>query len=334
MRFVDEYAVTLRGRAPATGSEHRASRPTTAGWTRTGHPVPGTWSTRAALQHPRNRGPVRAHLRRRPGASALARRIRRVGRKRVERLMRSAGLQGAFLRTRLARTQRDRTRARRRRRIWSTATSPRPRRTGSGSPTPPGSPAAKACSGSPRSATCSPTGSSGGRPPIAATPNSILVALEYGIWSRDVRDGQLIHHSDRGSNYTTFRFSARLRGPTEYCASMGSVGDSYDNALMENFWSTLKIELVYRTSWRTRKRPRTRCSPTSRHSTTRPKLSSSCRRRPGGGARVVARGFTAACRGVVELFGGQGSGGACRAWVLNSLRSAVTCRSPAARRAR
>ncbi|MEU7949733.1 IS3 family transposase [Micromonospora chalcea] len=34
--------------------------------------------------------------------------------------------------------------------------------------------------------------------------------------------------------------------------SMGSVGDSYDNALMENFWSTLKIELVYRTSWRTR----------------------------------------------------------------------------------
>ncbi len=33
---------------------------------------------------------------------------------------------------------------------------------------------------------------------------------------------------------------------------MGSVGDSYDNALMENFWSTLKIELVYRSEWRTR----------------------------------------------------------------------------------
>ncbi len=33
---------------------------------------------------------------------------------------------------------------------------------------------------------------------------------------------------------------------------MGSVGDSYDNALMENFWSTLMIELVYRKSWRTR----------------------------------------------------------------------------------
>ncbi|MBT0770735.1 IS3 family transposase, partial [Kineosporia sp. J2-2] len=34
--------------------------------------------------------------------------------------------------------------------------------------------------------------------------------------------------------------------------SMGSVGDSYDNALMENFFSTLKTELAYRTAWRTR----------------------------------------------------------------------------------
>jgi putative transposase len=79
----------------------------------------------------------------------------------------------------------------------------------------------------------------------------ILAALEYGIWSRDVRDGQLIHHSDRGSNYTSFRFSQRLQD-NGIRPSMGSVGDSFDNALMENFWSTLKIELVYRTSWRTR----------------------------------------------------------------------------------
>ncbi|WP_433077755.1 IS3 family transposase [Dactylosporangium sp. CA-052675] len=79
----------------------------------------------------------------------------------------------------------------------------------------------------------------------------ILGALEYGIWTRDVRDGQLIHHSDRGSNYTSFRFTQRL-SDNGILPSMGSVGDSYDNALMENFWSTLKIELVYRTSWRTR----------------------------------------------------------------------------------
>lgn len=61
----------------------------------------------------------------------------------------------------------------------------------------------------------------------------------------------MIHHSDRGSNYTSFRFAQRLQD-NGILPSMGSVGDSYDNALMENFWSTLKIELVYRTSWRTR----------------------------------------------------------------------------------
>lgn len=79
----------------------------------------------------------------------------------------------------------------------------------------------------------------------------ILAALEYGIYSRQVRDGELIHHSDRGSNYTSFRFADRLYD-NGILPSMGSVGDSYDNALMENFWSTLKIELVYRQAWRTR----------------------------------------------------------------------------------
>src|SRR5689334_18819673 len=79
----------------------------------------------------------------------------------------------------------------------------------------------------------------------------ILGALEYAIWSRDVRDGRLVHHSDKGSNYTSFRFTTRL-ADNGILASTGSTGDSYDNALMENFWSTLKIELVYRTSWRTR----------------------------------------------------------------------------------
>ena len=55
----------------------------------------------------------------------------------------------------------------------------------------------------------------------------ILGALEYGIWTRDVRDGQLIHHSDKGSNYTSFRFSTRL-SDNGILASMGSTGDSYD----------------------------------------------------------------------------------------------------------
>lgn len=79
----------------------------------------------------------------------------------------------------------------------------------------------------------------------------VLGAFEYGVWSRDLSGGSLVHHSDRGSNYTSFRFGQRL-SDLGVLPSMGSVGDSYDNALMENFFSTLKIELVYRNSWRTR----------------------------------------------------------------------------------
>ena len=79
----------------------------------------------------------------------------------------------------------------------------------------------------------------------------VLGALEYAIYTRDVRDQDLIHHSDHGSNYTAFRFAKTLKD-NGILASMGTVGDSYDNAMMENFWSTLKIELVYRRSWLTR----------------------------------------------------------------------------------
>jgi putative transposase len=79
----------------------------------------------------------------------------------------------------------------------------------------------------------------------------VLGAFEYALWGRDVGPKPLIHHSDHGSNYTSLRFTHRL-ADLGVLASMGSVGDSYDNALMENFWSTLKIELVYRTSWATR----------------------------------------------------------------------------------
>ena len=83
----------------------------------------------------------------------------------------------------------------------------------------------------------------------------VLGALEYAIWGRGLDDdpGQrrLIHHSDRGSQYTAIRFTQRL-ADAGIQPSMGSVGDSFDNALAENFFSTLKVERVYRTSYRTR----------------------------------------------------------------------------------
>jgi putative transposase len=86
-----------------------------------------------------------------------------------------------------------------------------------------------------------------------ADTDLVLGALEYAVWGRGLDGDQprLIHHSDRGAQYTAIRFTQRLVD-AGIRPSMGSVGDSFDNALAENFFSTLKVELVYRTSFRTR----------------------------------------------------------------------------------
>lgn len=77
-----------------------------------------------------------------------------------------------------------------------------------------------------------------------ATTELVVSALDYAIWSRDVRDGQLIHHSDKGCQYTSIRCTQRILD-AGIAPSTGGVGDSFDNALAENLWSTLKIELIY-----------------------------------------------------------------------------------------
>jgi putative transposase len=79
----------------------------------------------------------------------------------------------------------------------------------------------------------------------------VLGALEYALWSRKVERERLVFHSDHGAQYTAIRFTQRLVDAGAR-PSMGSVGDSYDNALAENFFSSLKVERVYRTSYRTR----------------------------------------------------------------------------------
>lgn len=76
-----------------------------------------------------------------------------------------------------------------------------------------------------------------------ATTELVLTALGHALRSRDVRAGQLVHHSDK-AQYTALRFTQRL-ADAGVAPSTGSTGDSYDNALAENLWSTIKIELVY-----------------------------------------------------------------------------------------
>jgi putative transposase len=77
-----------------------------------------------------------------------------------------------------------------------------------------------------------------------ATTTLVLTALNHALRSRDVRTGQLIFHSDKGAQYTALRFTQRLVDAGG-APSTGSTGDSFDNALAENLWSTLKVELLY-----------------------------------------------------------------------------------------
>jgi transposase InsO family protein len=64
-------------------------------------------------------------------------------------------------------------------------------------------------------------------------------------------DVQLVHHSDRGSQYTSIEF-AQVLDDANVLASLGSVGDAYDNAMAESFVDTLKTELIADRVWRTR----------------------------------------------------------------------------------
>jgi len=77
-----------------------------------------------------------------------------------------------------------------------------------------------------------------------ATTQLVCSALDYAMFSREVRAGQLIFHSDKGCQYTSLRFTQRLVD-AGVAPSTGSVGDSFDNALAENLWSTIKVELIY-----------------------------------------------------------------------------------------
>jgi len=76
-----------------------------------------------------------------------------------------------------------------------------------------------------------------------------LDALEQALHARPFREG-LIHHSDRGSQYLSIRYTERL-AEAGIEASVGSRGDSYDNALAETINGLYKTEVIYRSGpWR------------------------------------------------------------------------------------
>jgi len=76
----------------------------------------------------------------------------------------------------------------------------------------------------------------------------VLKALDMALGQR--RPGEVIHHSDQGSQYTSIAFGQRCR-EADVRPSMGSVGDCFDNAMCESFFATLECELLDRRRFKT-----------------------------------------------------------------------------------
>ena len=79
----------------------------------------------------------------------------------------------------------------------------------------------------------------------------VVDALEMARWRRQSTRGETVVHSDRGSQYTSWAFGHRLR-TAGLLGSMGRVASAVDNSMMESFFGTLQLELLDRRSWTTR----------------------------------------------------------------------------------
>ena len=81
----------------------------------------------------------------------------------------------------------------------------------------------------------------------------VVDALEQALYARHPSsDEKLIHHSDRGSQYVSLRYTERL-AEAGLMPSVGSTGDSYDNALAETINGLYKAELIHRRApWKTK----------------------------------------------------------------------------------
>ena len=93
----------------------------------------------------------------------------------------------------------------------------------------------------------------GWRASSSARTDFVLDALEQALYARKpVGPDRLVHHSDRGVQYVSIRYTERL-AEAGLEPSVGSVGDSYDNALAETINGLYKAEVIHRRpSWRTR----------------------------------------------------------------------------------
>jgi putative transposase len=79
----------------------------------------------------------------------------------------------------------------------------------------------------------------------------VVDAVQMALWRRQPPEGQTVAHSDHGSQYTSWAFGRRLRA-AGLLGSMGSIGDCFDNSVAESFFGTLQLELLDEHRWDTR----------------------------------------------------------------------------------
>jgi transposase InsO family protein len=88
---------------------------------------------------------------------------------------------------------------------------------------------------------------------IDTSPTAALAtnALGMAVDNRRPKVGQTIIHADHGTQFTSWVFTDRAKrsGPAPL---HGSVGDAYDNSMVESFWARMQVELLNRKRWRTR----------------------------------------------------------------------------------
>lgn len=89
---------------------------------------------------------------------------------------------------------------------------------------------------------------------IDSTQTSTLVANALGMAIQNrqpVPASGLIIHSDQGTQFTSWAFTRRAQ-ESGLLPSMGSIGDCFDNAVIESFWGRMQTELLNRKQWKTR----------------------------------------------------------------------------------
>jgi transposase InsO family protein len=86
---------------------------------------------------------------------------------------------------------------------------------------------------------------------IDASPTSNLVTSALGMAIDNRSPAGTVIHSDQGTQFTSWAFTHRAR-QSGLLPSMGSVGDCFDNAVVESFWARMQVELLDRHRWRTR----------------------------------------------------------------------------------